>query len=102
MPKVGSHYHFTESNRALRFDRSLSLFRRLDIAAGTAVRFEPGDTKTITLVDIGGTRLVTGGNSLVNSPASRLQGREERESVITGLEERGFFASGAGGSGDWA
>lgn len=58
--QVGSHYHFTEVNRALSFDRRKAFFKRLDIAAGTAVRFEPGDTKTVTLVQIGGEQVVTG------------------------------------------
>nr|WP_326520989.1 urease subunit beta [Leptothoe kymatousa] len=64
--QVGSHYHFFEVNRALRFDRAESFGFRLDIPAGTAVRFEPGDTKSITLVALGGTRQVRGLNSLVN------------------------------------
>jgi urease beta subunit len=54
--QVGSHYHFIETNSQLRFDRALSYGKRLHIAAGTAVRFEPGDTKTVTLVDIAGNK----------------------------------------------
>ncbi|BGP27954.1 urease [Rhodotorula toruloides] len=69
--QVGSHYHFTEVNRALSFDRRKAFFKRLDIAAGTAVRFEPGDTKTVTLVQIGGEQVVTGGNLLLNSSVAR-------------------------------
>lgn len=64
--QVGSHYHFFEVNRALRFDRAETFGFRLDIPAGTAVRFEPGDTKSITLVALGGTRQVRGLNSLVD------------------------------------
>jgi len=64
--QVGSHYHFFEVNRALQFDRAEAYGFRLDIPAGTAVRFEPGDTKTVALVAIGGTRQVQGLNSLVN------------------------------------
>jgi urease subunit beta len=64
--QVGSHYHFFEVNRALQFDRAAAFGFRLDISAGTAVRFEPGDTKTVNLVAIGGTRFVHGLNSLVN------------------------------------
>jgi urease beta subunit len=64
--QVGSHYHFFEVNRALQFDRAAAYGFRLDIPAGTAVRFEPGDTKPIVLVAIGGTRQVQGLNSLVN------------------------------------
>ena len=58
--QVGSHYHFFETNAALRFDRDLARGMRLDIAAGTAVRFEPGQTRTVGLVDLGGERKVYG------------------------------------------
>ncbi len=66
--QVGSHYPFTETNRALRFDRQASVGFRLDIPAGTAVRFEPGDTKTVKLVELAGKRVVLGGNGLINGP----------------------------------
>lgn len=59
--QVGSHYHFAQTNRALEFDRSVAAGRRLDIPAGTAVRFEPGETKTVALVEIAGNRIVRGG-----------------------------------------
>jgi urease subunit gamma/beta len=59
--QVGSHYHFAQTNRALEFDRSVGAGRRLDIPAGTAVRFEPGETKTVALVEIAGNRIVRGG-----------------------------------------
>jgi len=58
--QVGSHYHFFETNAALAFDRNLALGFRLDIAAGTAVRFEPGQTRTVQLVALGGERKVYG------------------------------------------
>lgn len=58
--QVGSHYHFAETNPALEFDREQALGFRLDIAAGTAVRFEPGQTRTVALVAYGGDRLVYG------------------------------------------
>lgn len=64
--QVGSHYHFFEVNRALTFDRADAYGFRLDIPAGTAVRFEPGDTKTVSLVALGGDRTVRGLNNLVN------------------------------------
>lgn len=67
--QVGSHFHFTETNRALVFDRLASLGMRLDIPAGTAVRFEPGEAKTVNLVEIAGQRIVRGGNALVDGPA---------------------------------
>src|SRR3954451_13282741 len=60
--QVGSHYHFIETNRALEFDRGAAYGCRLDIPAGTAVRFEPGETKRVTLVPIAGARVIRGGN----------------------------------------
>jgi urease subunit gamma/beta len=61
--QVGSHYHFVETNRALEFDRRLAYGMRLDIPAGTAVRFEPGETRTVQLVPIAGSRVIRGGNA---------------------------------------
>jgi len=61
--QVGSHYHFVETNRALTFDRKAAYGMRLDIPAGTAVRFEPGETKTVSLVAIAGNRAIKGGNN---------------------------------------
>jgi urease subunit gamma/beta len=61
--QVGSHYHFVETNRALEFDRKASYGMRLDIPAGTAVRFEPGETRTVSLVAIAGRRVIRGGNN---------------------------------------
>ena len=58
--QVGSHYHFFETNEALMFDRSAARGMRLDIAAGTAVRFEPGQKREVTLVPLGGSRKVYG------------------------------------------
>lgn len=58
--QVGSHYHFAETNPALSFDRAAARGQRLDIAAGTAVRFEPGQTRDVTLVPFGGKREVWG------------------------------------------
>jgi len=63
--QVGSHYHFAETNAALDFDRAAAQGFRLDIAAGTAVRFEPGQTRTITLVALAGERKVFGFRGLV-------------------------------------
>ena len=68
--QVGSHFHFFEVNRALRFDRGAAYGMRLNIPAGTAVRFEPGDTKTVPLVEIGGSGRVFGLNGLTNGPAN--------------------------------
>jgi len=64
--QVGSHFHFFEVNRALRFDRDQSRGMRLDIPAGTAVRFEPGDQREVTLVALAGSRQVYGFNGLIN------------------------------------
>jgi urease beta subunit len=64
--QVGSHFHFFEVNRALAFDRAAAYGMRLNIASGTAVRFEPGDTRDVELVLIGGSREVFGLNGLVN------------------------------------
>ncbi len=62
--QVGSHFHFFEANKALRFDRGAAFGMRLNIPAGTAVRFEPGDEKRVTLVELAGARRVFGLNGL--------------------------------------
>ena len=62
--QIGSHFHFFEVNRALRFDRSKAFGMRLNVPAGTAVRFEPGDAKRVTLVELAGERKVYGLNAL--------------------------------------
>jgi urease subunit beta len=64
--QVGSHFHFFEANRLLEFDRKSAFGMRLDIPATTAVRFEPGDQKTVTLVSMGGKQRVYGFNNLVD------------------------------------
>ena len=66
--QVGSHYHFFETNKALIFQRELALGMRLDIPAGTAIRFEPGDTTEVKLVCYSGYRNAFGFNSLINGP----------------------------------
>jgi urease subunit beta len=63
--QVGSHYHFAETNAALRFDRDAARGMRLNIASGTAVRFEPGQQRTVELVDYAGDRVVVGFRGLV-------------------------------------
>ena len=63
--QVGSHYHFAEANSALEFDRDAALGKRLDIAAGTAVRFEPGQRREVQLIDFGGNRRLYGFNRRV-------------------------------------
>ncbi|WP_434383971.1 urease subunit gamma [Melittangium boletus] len=84
--QVGSHYPFFETNRALLFDRAKAYGRRLDIPAGTAVRFEPGDPKTVSLVDIAGERVVRGGNALGSGPVTP----ENRERALAERAARGF------------
>ena len=66
--QVGSHFHFFEANSALRFDREATRGQRLDIPAGTAIRFEPGDSREVQLVPFAGERRVFGFNGLVNGP----------------------------------
>lgn len=66
--QVGSHYHFYETNAALSFDREAARGHRLDIAAGTAVRFEPGQTREVRLVPYAGARVVYGFNQKVMGP----------------------------------
>ena len=64
--QIGSHYHFYEANKGLNFDRQKSLGKRLDIPAGTAIRFEPGDQREVNLVPYAGDRKVFGFNALIN------------------------------------
>ncbi len=66
--QVGSHFHFHEANSALQFDRDAARGLRLDIPAGTAIRFEPGDSREVQLVPFAGERRVFGFNGLVNGP----------------------------------
>ncbi len=82
--QVGSHYPFTETNRALVFDRVASAGFRLDIPAGTAVRFEPGETKQVPLVELAGARVVRGGNGLIDGPVDSAKDLGKR------TRERGF------------
>jgi urease subunit beta len=63
--QVGSHFHFFEVNRALQFERSLARGYRLNIAAGSAIRFEPGQERTVQLVELAGDRIVYGFNGLI-------------------------------------
>jgi urease subunit beta len=69
--QVGSHYHFAEANAALDFDRKTALGCRLDIPAGTAVRFEPGQSREVSLIPYGGARLVHGFSGAVMGPLER-------------------------------
>ena len=64
--QVGSHYHFAETNAALQFDRAAARGMRLNLCSGTAVRFEPGQVRTVELVELGGARAVWGFRGLIN------------------------------------
>lgn len=72
--QVGSHYHFAETNAALDFDRTAAHGMRLDIASGTAVRFEPGQSRTVNLVDYAGSRMVFGFRGLVQGSLNQRPG----------------------------
>ncbi|KAK4912444.1 Urease, partial [Elasticomyces elasticus] len=74
--QVGSHYHFIETNPQLEFDRGRAYGYRLDIPAGTSVRFEPGDSKTVTLVEIAGNQIIHGGNNLASGKVDFAKGEE--------------------------
>lgn len=84
--QVGSHYHFFEVNKLLEFDREKAYGKRLDIASGTSVRFEPGENKTIFLIDIGGNRRVFGFNNLVDGQISK----ENKIKAMQNAKVKGF------------
>jgi urease subunit gamma/beta len=84
--QVGSHYHFIETNASLKFDRSAAYGKRLDIPAGTAVRFEPGETKTVKLVEIAGKKVIRGGNNLANGKVSPAGKR----AALKRVKQKGF------------
>src|ERR1700733_15035442 len=87
--QVGSHYHFFEANKALRFDRRAAFGMRLNIPAGTAVRFEPGDTKRVPLVAIGGAGVVHGCNGLTEGSTDE----SKREAALKRAREQGFLGA---------
>jgi urease beta subunit len=91
--QVGSHCHFFEANHALKFDREQAFGFRLRIPAGTAVRFEPGEEKRVTLVAIGGNRVAYGINGLTNG---RLDDPEVRSRALKKAVEQGFIEEGRG------
>lgn len=82
--QVGSHYAFVETNKALEFDRRVSIGKRLNVPSGASVRFEPGETKTVTLVEIGGTKRVVSGNRLTDGIASDERADEIMARVAAG------------------
>jgi len=89
--QVGSHFHFFEANRALRFDRGQAFGMRLNVPAGTAVRFEPGDEKVVILVELAGSREVYGLNALTDGAVDA--GR--RSESVRRAGEGGFQGAGA-------
>ncbi|KAF9060427.1 hypothetical protein BDP27DRAFT_1385570 [Rhodocollybia butyracea] len=84
--QIGSHYHFIETNSHLSFDRAKSYGTRLDIPSGTAVRFEPGDTKKVTLCSFAGGKIISGGNGL----ATGIVDLGRTDEIISNLVQRGF------------
>ena len=91
--QVGSHYHFFETNRALGFDRSATYGMRLNIPAGTAVRFEPGEEKEVELTEFGGRGVIQGFNGLVEGA---LADPAVRERSLDRAQKAGFGFSGEG------
>ena len=84
--QVGSHYPFAETNRALVFDRGRAYGKRLDIPAGTAVRFEPGESRRVQLVSFAGAKVIRGGNALGDGPVSR----ENQARFLDAVASRSF------------
>ena len=84
--QVGSHYHFIETNASLQFDRGAAYGKRLDIPAGTAVRFEPGETKTVKLVEIAGKKVIRGGSNLASGKVSA----GGRKAALKKVKAKGF------------
>lgn len=94
--QVGSHYHFFETNRALSFDRRAAFGMRLDVPAGTAIRFEPGDERSVDLVAYGGERRLVGMNGLTNGAVDDV----DPEDALALARERGFEIAGDSEEGD--
>jgi urease beta subunit len=88
--QVGSHFHFFEANRELAFERAQAFGMRLNIPAGTAVRFEPGDEKVVTLVELAGAREVHGLNALTDGPT----GEGARPAALERAAREGFKGAG--------
>jgi urease beta subunit len=87
--QVGSHFHFFETNKLLRFDRPAAYGMRLDIPSGTSVRFEPGETKTVQLTELGGRKRVFGLNGLTEGQANAAS----LENSLRAARGKGFVAS---------
>jgi urease subunit beta len=91
--QVGSHFHFFETNASLLFDRAAAYGMRLNIASGTAVRFEPGEEKEVELTDFGGRRIVHGFSGLVEGD---LDDDRTRAEAMEGARKAGFLSHGKG------
>lgn len=87
--QVGSHFHFFETNKELLFDRAKAYGMRLNIASGTAVRFEPGEEKNVVLVEFGGNKRITGFNNLVDGDLDK-----QKETAITKSVSENFKNTG--------
>lgn len=87
--QVGSHYAFVETNKALLFDRAVAIGKRLNVPSGASIRFEPGETKTVTLVELGGTKTVVSGNLLTNGDTT------DTDAIMQRVEDGGFGHSPA-------
>jgi len=85
--QIGSHYHFFEANKALEFDRAAAFGMHLDVPAGTAVRFEPGEKKKVTLVEFGGTGELFGLNNLT---AGTVRSETNKAAALKRAKDRGF------------
>jgi urease beta subunit/urease gamma subunit len=88
--QIGSHFHFVEANPRLEFDRDAAYGKRLDIPAGAAIRFEPGETKSVTLVEIAGNKVIRGGNNLADGHI----GPSNKKSTLTRISVRAFANKG--------
>ena len=85
--QITSHYHFFEANKRLRFNRAAAYGKRLDVPSGAGVRWEPGETKEVRLVEISGNRRVYGFQGLVNGQLTE----EQKGEALTRARERGFL-----------
>ncbi len=85
--QVGSHFHFFEVNKLLEFDRKNAYGKRLDIPSGTSVRFEPGESRSVFLIDFGGSQKIYGFNDLTNGPISE----EGKEEALKRAKQKGFI-----------
>ncbi len=91
--QVGSHFHFFEVNKALEFDRAAAFGQHLLIPASTALRFEPGDEREVSLVPYGGERAVYGFNNLVDGPTAGDDAEAQKAKAVALAEQRGFRSS---------